>query len=58
MTYDRIFGKVRDIFGGNIRAMVTASAPIAGDVLQFFKIALGIHVHEVYGQTENTGPAT
>ena len=57
-TYDRLFGKVRDIFGGNLRVLVTASAPIAGDVLQFFKVTLGIHIYEVYGQTETCGPAT
>lgn len=38
--------------------MVTASAPISGEVLTFFKIALGIHIYEVYGQTETNGPAT
>ena len=32
-VYDRVFSKVREIFGGNLRSMVTASAPIAGDVL-------------------------
>lgn len=48
-AYDKLFSKVREIFGGRIRAMVTASAPISGDVLSFFKVALGIHVYEVYG---------
>lgn len=38
--------------------MITASAPIHTDVLTFFKIALGIHIHEVYGQTESAGPMT
>lgn len=38
--------------------MVTASAPISGEVLTFFKIALGIHIYEVYGQTESNGPIT
>lgn len=38
--------------------MITASAPISGEVLTFFKIALGIHVYEVYGQTESNGPIT
>jgi long-chain acyl-CoA synthetase len=56
--YDKLFQKVRDVFGGRIRAMVTASAPINKDVLNFFKIALGVHVYEVYGQTETNGPAT
>lgn len=38
--------------------MVTASAPISGEVLNFFKLALGMHIFEVYGQTETGGPAT
>lgn len=48
--YDKVvFKKVRELFGGNIRIMLTASAPISGDVLTFFKIALGVHIYEVYG---------
>jgi long-chain acyl-CoA synthetase len=38
--------------------MITGSAPIAPEVLTFFKIALGIYIYEVYGQTETSGPAT
>lgn len=57
--YDKIvFSKVKNVFGGNIKIMITASAPIAADVLTFFKIALGIHIYECYGQTEMCGPAT
>ena len=57
--YDKaVFKKVRDIFGGNIKYLITASAPISGEVLSFFKVALGIHVYEVYGQTESNGPIT
>lgn len=37
---------------------MTASAPISGEVLTFFKVALGIHVYEAYGQTESCGPIT
>ena len=48
--YDKIvFKKIRDMFGGNIRVMITASAPISGEVLTFFKIAMSIHIYEVYG---------
>lgn len=50
MIYDRlIFGKVREQFGGNVRIMLSASAPVSADVLTFYKLALGIHVYEVYG---------
>ncbi len=38
--------------------MITGSAPIAPEVLTFFKITLGIYIYEVYGQTETSGPAT
>lgn len=38
--------------------MLSASAPISSEVLTFYKLALGIHVYEVYGQTETNGPAT
>jgi len=53
-----VFKKVRAEFGGNVTKMLTASAPISGEVLTFFKIALGVHVYECYGQTESTGPIT
>ena len=57
--YDKtVFAKIRQQFGGNIRYMLSASAPVSAEVLQFYKLALGIHVYEVYGQTENNGPAT
>jgi long-chain acyl-CoA synthetase len=38
--------------------MISASAPISPEVLTFYKISLGIHVYECYGQTEISGPAT
>jgi long-subunit acyl-CoA synthetase (AMP-forming) len=37
------------MFGGNLRVMITGSAPISGEVLNFFKCSLGIHVWEAYG---------
>lgn len=37
---------------------MAASAPISGDVVDFFKIALSMHIYVVYGQTELNGPAT
>ena len=38
--------------------MISASAPISAEVLTFFKLSLGVHVYEVYGQSETNGPAT
>lgn len=45
-------------FGGNLRLMVVASAPLAGNVLTFMRCALGCLVIEGYGQTECTGAIT
>ena len=53
-----VFQKIKDRFGGRVRFMLSASAPINADVLLFYKLALGIHVYECYGQTETNGPAT
>ena len=33
-----IFKKIRMILGGKVRLMITGSAPIAGDVLDFLKV--------------------
>src|SRR5437879_937822 len=40
-----------------IRAAATGAAPIAPELIKWF-MALGIDMREVYGQTEDTGPAT
>ena len=37
--------------------MITGSAPIAPEIMRFFRVALSIHIGEVYGQTE-AGPVT
>ncbi len=56
--YDSIvFKAVRAKFGGNLRVLVTGSAPISPEIMAFFKVALSIHVYEAYGQTEG-GPST
>ena len=57
--YDKkIFSKIKEMFGGNVKYCVIGSAPISADVLIFFKIALGVNIIEGYGQTESIGPAT
>jgi long-chain acyl-CoA synthetase len=48
-----VFRKVREAFGGRVRAMFTGAAPIPRDVLEFFWAA-GLPVYEVYGMTEAT----
>ena len=58
-VYDKIvFKKIRAILGGNVRIMVTASAPIAKEVLDFMKCALSVPIVEGYGLTETSGGAT
>jgi len=50
-----IFNKIKKVLGGNIRLMLSASAPIAPDILEFLKIAFCCDIVEGYGLTETTG---
>lgn len=47
-----VFNKVRNVLGGRVRLMLTGSAPIAGDILQFLRIVFSCPILEGYGQTE------
>jgi len=54
--WDRlIFNKVRAKLGGNVKVMVTGSAPIAGDTLSFLKVCFCCPLFEGYGMTESMG---
>ncbi|CAF0990252.1 unnamed protein product [Adineta steineri] len=53
-----ILGKVKKIFGNELKAIFTGSAPITHDVLHFFRIALDIPIMSGYGQTETTACGT
>ena len=56
--YDKIvFNKIREILGGKVKALVTGSAPMRQEVIDFLKIAFCAPMVEGYGQTENTGGA-
>lgn len=54
---DAAFDEIRKMFGGRVKLLVTGSAPISDEVLQFFKTVLGCHVLEGYGATETTAAA-
>mmetsp|Transcript_3789 Transcript_3789/g.5726 ORF Transcript_3789/g.5726 Transcript_3789/m.5726 type:complete len:172 (+) Transcript_3789:1158-1673(+) len=50
-----MFSKIQQLLGGKIKYMVTGSAPIASDVLEFLKIAFACPIFEGYGLTETSG---
>ncbi|XP_003741985.2 long-chain-fatty-acid--CoA ligase 1 [Galendromus occidentalis] len=51
--YDKlVFKKIQDLLGGRVKSMITSSAPLSHEVMEFFKVAFGCHVSEVYGSTE------
>eukprot|EP01116_Phalansterium_solitarium_P022436 TRINITY_DN740_c0_g1_i1.p1 TRINITY_DN740_c0_g1~~TRINITY_DN740_c0_g1_i1.p1 ORF type:complete len:641 (+),score=168.99 TRINITY_DN740_c0_g1_i1:107-2029(+) len=53
-----VFGKVRALLGGRVRYIVSSSAPVSAEVLDFLRIAFSCEVYEAYGQTETAGAAT
>ena len=50
-----VFTKVREMFGGKLKYLVTGAAPISQDVKEFMTIALSAPIAEGYGQTEGCG---
>lgn len=56
--YEFLFKKVRALLGGQVRFMVSGSAPLGKEVLEFLRVFFGCHVLQGYGQTENTAAAT
>lgn len=57
--YDTIvFSKVTAMLGGKVRLMITASAPISGDVLEFLKVVFCCPILEAYGMSETCGATT
>ncbi|XP_046560296.1 long-chain-fatty-acid--CoA ligase 1-like [Haliotis rubra] len=53
-----VFGKIQAMLGGRVELMITGSAPIPVETLDFFKCALGCMVAEGYGQTEAVSGVT
>jgi len=59
MLYDRlIFNKIKAVLGGRVRVMASGAAPLNGEVARFLQICFAAPIRRMYGQTENTGPAT
>jgi len=53
--YDKlIFNKFRESMGGRVKFMVTGSAPLAKEIVNFMKIAMCCPFFEGYGQTESS----
>ena len=50
-----VFKKFKNVLGGNVRVMVTGSAPISDSVLNLLKVCFCVPLIEAYGQTEGTG---
>jgi long-chain acyl-CoA synthetase len=57
MADAKIFRRVRELFGGEVRQAVTGAAPIAPEILEFF-YACGVLVLEGWGMTETTAVGT
>ena len=53
-----VFNKFNSILGGKVRNIMTASAPISGDVLEFLKVVFCCPVLEAYGMSETAGATT
>ncbi|OAF12690.1 fatty-acid--CoA ligase [Bradyrhizobium centrolobii] len=58
LAYQLVFRNIRRMIGlDRCHIAFTGAAPIAPDLIRWY-LALGIDMHEVYGQTENCGVAT
>lgn len=58
-VYDRVFfGKTKEALGGNVRVMISGSAPLLPEVQNFLKVCMCCPLVEGYGQTETTGAIT
>ncbi|KAJ3151924.1 Long-chain-fatty-acid--CoA ligase 5 [Geranomyces variabilis] len=53
-----VFNKIKQLLGGEVKHILSASAPLSKDVKAFCRIAFSAMVVELYGQTENNGALT
>ncbi|RCH89090.1 Long chain acyl-CoA synthetase 7 peroxisomal, partial [Rhizopus stolonifer] len=52
--WDRVvFATIRQKLGGRLRFILSGSAPVSPDVIDFMRICFSAKVYEGYGQTEN-----
>ncbi|KAI8077874.1 uncharacterized protein BX664DRAFT_343711 [Halteromyces radiatus] len=52
--WDRVvFGQIRSKLGGRLKFILSGSAPVSPDVMDFMRICFSAAVYEGYGQTEN-----
>ncbi|KAM0688184.1 Long-chain-fatty-acid--CoA ligase 6 [Conglomerata obtusa] len=49
-----IFNKVKNVFGGKIRASLNGSAPLSKSVTEYLQAVLSSKIFQGYGQTEGT----
>jgi long-chain acyl-CoA synthetase len=54
---ERLYQRVRGLFGGELKQAITGAAPIAPEILEFF-YACGVPVMEGWGMTETSAVAT
>ena len=50
-----VFNGFNAILGGRCRKIISASAPISGDVITFLKVVFACPVMEAYGMSETAG---
>mmetsp|Transcript_48551 Transcript_48551/g.105792 ORF Transcript_48551/g.105792 Transcript_48551/m.105792 type:complete len:97 (-) Transcript_48551:912-1202(-) len=53
-----LFKAFRAALGGNVKILITGSAPIKEEVLDFLKVKFGVNIIEGYGLTENCASAS
>ncbi|KAI8144056.1 hypothetical protein BJV82DRAFT_578117 [Fennellomyces sp. T-0311] len=47
-----VFNKIKQVIGGRVRYIVSGSAPIGSEVLQFLRVVFSCDIREGYGATE------